>query len=132
MKIQEKIFTKQIETGNEDFKYIVYSLKIPNQKEPWFIFKFKDRDSLEIAYTVIGGNGNGYDFNFFYDSRKLEKIYLKKNKYIKNKITIDYILNSNLEIFHEVLKKANKIYILEETDKKGYRYLAREVNFSIP
>lgn len=128
----ENIFEKPTSIDNKNLKYIVYSLCIPNQSNPRVLFDFKDKDSTEIDFTYKGGNGHEYYFNFFYDSRKHEKFYIKKNKYIKNIISLGGILSSNVETFHEVLKRANKIFILEETDKEGNNYIAREVSFSMP
>lgn len=50
---------------------------------------------------------------------------------MRTKLTISHLLSSNLEILDKVLEKASKIYILEKTDKPGFRYIAREVNHSI-
>jgi hypothetical protein len=92
---------------------------------------FTDQDSTDLGWTAIGGNGSDYDFNFFYDSREQETKFIKEGVYIKNKLSISYLLSSNLEILDKVLEKASKTYILEKTDKPGFRYIAREVEFSI-
>lgn len=125
------IFQKKSEVEGEDFSYITYSLRIPNQNDPRIEFSFIDQDSTDLGWTIKGGNGSDYDFNFFYDSRKYETKFIEESKYIENKISISYLLSSNLEILDKVLEKASKIYILEKTDKPGFRYIAREVNYSI-
>ena len=82
------IFIKPIDTKDATLQYVVYTLRIPNQKDPRVVFNFKDKDSLQLSYSIKGGNGNDYDFNFFYDSKKHKKFNIKENKYLKNKITI--------------------------------------------
>ncbi|WP_159429431.1 hypothetical protein [Psychroflexus halocasei] len=125
------IFKKSSEIEGEDFSFISYNLRIPNQNDPMVVLSFTDQDSTSLRKAIRGGNGSGYDFNFFYDSRKYETKFIEEGKYIENKISISYLLSSNLEILDDILEKASKIYILEKTDKPGFRYIAREVKFSI-
>ncbi|SEA70998.1 hypothetical protein [Psychroflexus halocasei] len=126
----DNIFNKPIVVINKELEYIVYSLRIPNQNDPSFVLSFTDQDSTDLGWTVKAGNGSDYDFNFFYDSREQEAKFIKEGVYIKNKLSISYLLSSNLEILDKVLEKASKIYILEKTDKPGFKYIAREVEFS--
>lgn len=67
---------------------------------------------------------------FSYNSQQNEQFLIEEGKYVKDKINLGWIMSSNLEVFDEVLEKANHIYILENTEKEGYKYVAREVSFS--
>lgn len=127
----ELFFKKSAEVKGQDFYVISYSLRIPNQHDSRFVFNFMNKDSTDLGWTIKGGNGSDYDFNFFYDSRELETKFMKEGEYIKNKILISYLLSSNLEILNKVLGKASKIYILEKTEKPEFKYIAREVRYSI-
>ncbi|HET8885298.1 MAG TPA: hypothetical protein VFM70_02995 [Salinimicrobium sp.] len=126
----DKIFTKPIDTTDENLHYSVYTLRIPNQNNPRFVFNFKDKDSLELGYTLKGGNGTDFDFNFSHNSKEHEKFYIEKNKHLENQISINHILASNLKVFERVLEKANIIYILEVVDEESFEYIAREVSYS--
>ncbi|MGB2087227.1 MAG: hypothetical protein ACPHVL_01190 [Psychroflexus salarius] len=59
------IFQKKSEVEGEDFSYITYSLRIPNQNDPMVVLSFIDQDSTDLRKAIRGGNGSGYDFNFF-------------------------------------------------------------------
>lgn len=124
-------FKKSSKIEGKDSYAISYSMRIPNQNDPRIEFSFIDQDSTDLGWTIKGGNGSDYDFNFFYDSRKYETKFIEEGKYIENKISISYLLSSNLEILNDVLEKASKIYILEKTEKSEFRYIAREVRYSI-
>ncbi|MGO1752338.1 MAG: hypothetical protein ACTHYV_07585 [Psychroflexus sp.] len=125
------IFKKSSEIEGEDFSFISYNLRIPNQNDPMVVLSFTDQDSTSLRKAIRGGNGTDYDFNFYYDSRKHKAKFIKKDEYIRTKLTISHLLSSNLEILDKVLEKASKIYILEKIDKPGFRYIAREVRYSI-
>lgn len=123
-------FKKSTKILDDNFHAILYYLRIPNQNDPRVIYNFKGKDSTGLGITYKGGNGSDYDFNFFYNSKDHEELLIEKNEYLHNKIFIGALLSSNLKVFNKVLKKANKIYILEKTDKKGFQFIAREVQYS--
>lgn len=123
-------FKKSTEILEDDYHAILYYLRIPNQNDPRVIYNFKGKDSTGLEIIYKGGNGSDYDYNFFYNSKEHEKVLIEKDRYLNKKLFMGAILSSNLEVFYQVLKKADKIYILEKTSKKGFRYIAREVNYT--
>lgn len=72
------IFKKSSEIEGEDFSFISYNLRIPNQNDPMVVLSFTNQDSTDLGWTVKGGNGSDYDFNFFYDSRNIRSNSSKK------------------------------------------------------
>lgn len=123
------VFTKPVGIENDSIQFRVYQLHIPNQNHPAVLFSFDKNGDLEISIKGANGNNQNYWYSFSYNGDKCKE-FLINDSYIPNKINLNWIMSSNLDIFNKVLQKATNIYILEETNKKGYKYIAREVSFS--
>lgn len=123
------IFTKPIIIENDSVQFMVYQLHIPNQKHPTVSFSFDEKGDLKVSIKGANGNNQNYWYSFSYNGQKCRQ-FLISDIYMPNKINLNWIMSSNLEIFDKVLQKATTIYVLEHTDKKGYEYIAREVGFS--
>lgn len=125
------LFKKPVNKTKQDYELIIYTLGLPNYKNPKIKIDFIDKDSLSLDIH-LKGSSNDYEFSFNYYSHENEKFSINKKKSLKYKFTLTDLLFSNTELLHKIMEKAYKIYILEDSSEKMNEYIAREVDFSIP